>query len=61
MAAYVQDVIMLVGDSLTQGGFVPHGFAQQLARMNSIIIHGLRLSYDTQMFTIGSSTFLIVD
>ncbi|CAL1703746.1 unnamed protein product [Somion occarium] len=33
MAAYVQDVIMLVGDSLTQGGFVPHGFAQQLAHV----------------------------
>ncbi|KAI0792891.1 SGNH hydrolase-type esterase domain-containing protein [Abortiporus biennis] len=33
MAANVQDVIMLVGDSLTQGGFVPFGFAQQLAHV----------------------------
>lgn len=31
MAAYVQDVIMLVGDSITQGGFVPNGFAQKLS------------------------------
>ncbi|KAI0070356.1 SGNH hydrolase [Panus rudis PR-1116 ss-1] len=31
MAANVQDVIMLVGDSLTQGGWEPHGFAQKLA------------------------------
>ncbi|KZT67829.1 SGNH hydrolase [Daedalea quercina L-15889] len=31
MAANVQDVIMLLGDSITQGGWEPHGFAQQLA------------------------------
>lgn len=31
MAANVQDVIMLLGDSITQGGWEPDGFAQQLA------------------------------
>jgi len=31
MAANVEDVIMLVGDSLTQGGWESHGFAQRLA------------------------------
>ncbi|OCH95192.1 SGNH hydrolase [Obba rivulosa] len=31
MAANVEDVIMLLGDSLTQGGWQAHGFAQQLA------------------------------
>ncbi|GBE82606.1 SGNH hydrolase [Sparassis crispa] len=31
MAAYVQDVIMLLGDSLTQGGWEAGGFAQRLA------------------------------
>ncbi|KIJ68948.1 hypothetical protein HYDPIDRAFT_105485 [Hydnomerulius pinastri MD-312] len=31
MAAYTQDVIMLLGDSLTQGGWEPSGFAQRLA------------------------------
>ncbi|KAH9837603.1 SGNH hydrolase-type esterase domain-containing protein [Rhodofomes roseus] len=31
MAATVQDMIMLLGDSITQGGWEPHGFAQQLA------------------------------
>jgi len=31
MAANIQDVIMLFGDSLTQGGWEPSGFAQQLA------------------------------
>lgn len=32
MAANVQDVIMLFGDSLTQGGWEPNGFGQRLAR-----------------------------
>lgn len=32
MAANVQDAIMLVGDSLTQGGWEPNAFAQRLAR-----------------------------
>ena len=32
MAAAVQDVIMLLGDSITQGGWEPGGFAQRLAR-----------------------------
>jgi hypothetical protein len=31
MAANVQDVIMLVGDSLTEGGWAQGGFAQLLA------------------------------
>ncbi|KAI0956864.1 hypothetical protein AcW1_005443 [Taiwanofungus camphoratus] len=31
MAANVEDVIMLLGDSLTQGGWEPHGIAQRLA------------------------------
>jgi len=31
MAANVQDVIMLLGDSLTQGGWEPNGFAQRLS------------------------------
>ena len=31
MNAYVQDVIMLFGDSLTQGASAPHGFAQRLS------------------------------
>ncbi|KAF7796736.1 hypothetical protein EIP86_007919 [Pleurotus ostreatoroseus] len=31
MSATVQDVIMLLGDSLTQGASVPYGFAQQLS------------------------------
>ncbi|KDQ59533.1 hypothetical protein JAAARDRAFT_33109 [Jaapia argillacea MUCL 33604] len=31
MAAYVQDVIMLLGDSLTQGGVEPYGFSQRLS------------------------------
>ncbi|KAJ3477739.1 hypothetical protein NLI96_g10253 [Meripilus lineatus] len=31
MAAYIQDVIMLVGDSITQRGFIPNGFAQKLS------------------------------
>jgi len=31
MAANTQDVIMLFGDSLTQGGWEPSGFAQRLA------------------------------
>lgn len=31
MAADLQDVIMLLGDSLTQGGWEPHGFATKLA------------------------------
>ncbi|KAF8843612.1 SGNH hydrolase [Paxillus ammoniavirescens] len=31
MAANIQDVIMLFGDSLTQGGWEPLGFAQRLA------------------------------
>lgn len=32
MAAHVQDAIMLLGDSLTQGGFDLNGFAAKLAR-----------------------------
>ena len=32
MAANVQDAIMLLGDSITQGGWVPGGFGQQLSR-----------------------------
>jgi hypothetical protein len=32
MAAAVQDVIMLLGDSITQGGWEPGAFAQRLAR-----------------------------
>ncbi|KAI6036077.1 SGNH hydrolase-type esterase domain-containing protein [Pisolithus microcarpus] len=31
MAANTHDVIMLFGDSITQGGWVPGGFAQRLA------------------------------
>ncbi|KAI0350079.1 SGNH hydrolase [Trametes cingulata] len=31
MAANVQDAIMLLGDSITQFGFAPHGFAGKLA------------------------------
>ena len=31
MASNVQDAIMLLGDSLTQGGWEPDGFAQRLA------------------------------
>jgi len=31
MAANVQDVIMLVGDSLTEGGWAQGGFSQLLA------------------------------
>ncbi|KZT11198.1 SGNH hydrolase [Laetiporus sulphureus 93-53] len=31
MAANVEDVIMLLGDSLTQGGWDPQGFAQKLS------------------------------
>ncbi|PSS22646.1 hypothetical protein PHLCEN_2v3012 [Hermanssonia centrifuga] len=31
MAAYVQDAIVLLGDSLTQGANAPYGFSQQLA------------------------------
>ena len=30
MVGYVQDAIVLLGDSLTQGGTIPHGFVQQL-------------------------------
>ncbi|KAI0747659.1 SGNH hydrolase [Daedaleopsis nitida] len=33
MAAYVQDAIMLLGDSLTQGGFELNGFAARLAHV----------------------------
>jgi hypothetical protein len=32
MAAAVQDVIMLLGDSITQGGWESGAFAQRLAR-----------------------------
>jgi hypothetical protein len=31
MAANALDTIMLFGDSITQGGWQPHGFAQRLA------------------------------
>lgn len=31
----VQDVILLLGDSLTQGASVPHGFAQRLSCTSS--------------------------
>lgn len=31
MAANVLDTIVLFGDSITQGGWQPHGFAQRLA------------------------------
>lgn len=31
MAGYVQDAILLLGDSITQGATIPHGYAQQLA------------------------------
>lgn len=31
MVSNVQDSIMLLGDSLTQGGWEPNGFAQRLA------------------------------
>ncbi|KAH7922810.1 SGNH hydrolase [Leucogyrophana mollusca] len=45
MAAYVQDAIMLLGDSLTQGGWEAHGFAQRLsyvyARKLDVINRGL--------------------
>jgi len=34
MAAYVQDVIMLFGDSITQGAWEPSGFGQRLARQH---------------------------
>ncbi|KAI8998989.1 SGNH hydrolase [Trametes punicea] len=33
MAAYVQDAIMLLGDSLTQGGYDMNGFAAKLAHV----------------------------
>jgi hypothetical protein len=33
MVGYVQDAIVLLGDSLTQGGTIPYGFAQQLTGM----------------------------
>jgi len=35
MAAYVHDVFMLFGDSITQGGWEPgvNGFGQRLSRM----------------------------
>jgi hypothetical protein len=31
MAAYVQDAIVLLGDSITQSGWQVYGFAQRLA------------------------------
>ncbi|EPS96029.1 hypothetical protein FOMPIDRAFT_1025526 [Fomitopsis schrenkii] len=51
MAANVQDVIMLIGDSITQGGWESHGFAQQLAyvynRKLDVINRGLS-GYNTE-------------
>ena len=38
MAAYVQDAIMLLGDSLTQGGFEFNGFGARLTRMSDSIL-----------------------
>ena len=35
MAAYVQDAIMLLGDSITQGGYEFDGFAARLSRTSS--------------------------
>ena len=35
MAAYVQDAIMLLGDSITQGGYELDGFAARLSRTSS--------------------------
>ena len=35
MAANVQDAIMLLGDSLTQGGYDLNGFVAKLARESS--------------------------
>ena len=37
MAAYAQDAIMLLGDSITQGGYEFNGFAAQLARMSQTL------------------------
>ncbi|PCH38484.1 SGNH hydrolase [Wolfiporia cocos MD-104 SS10] len=51
MAANVQNVIMLVGDSITQGGWEPNGFAQQLAyvynRKMDVINRGMS-GYNTE-------------
>jgi lysophospholipase L1-like esterase len=51
MAANVQDVIMLFGDSLTQGGWEPNGFGQRLAhvyaRKLDVINRGLS-GYNTE-------------
>ena len=38
MAAYVQDAIMLLGDSLTQGGFEFNGFGARLTRTSDASI-----------------------
>ncbi|EPQ54261.1 SGNH hydrolase [Gloeophyllum trabeum ATCC 11539] len=51
MNAYTQDCICLLGDSLTQGGWEPHGFAQRLsyvyARKLDVINRGLS-GYNTE-------------
>ncbi|TFK50103.1 SGNH hydrolase [Heliocybe sulcata] len=51
MNADVQDCIVLLGDSLTQGGWEPHGFAQRLsfvyARKLDVINRGLS-GYNTE-------------
>lgn len=45
MAGYVQDAIILLGDSLTEGGTMPYGFCQQLIdaynRKLDVLVRGL--------------------
>ena len=42
MTAYIQDAIVLFGDSITQGGWEAGGFAQRLARVLKFSLNSIQ-------------------
>jgi hypothetical protein len=57
MAANIQDVIMLFGDSITQGGWEEGAFGHKLSRTNQIDPKGIWTDPFWQTCTPGSSMY----
>ena len=55
MTAYIQDAIVLFGDSITQGGWEAGGFAQRLARVLKFSLNSI---HDLHVYLLKMTMFV---